>query len=134
MLDTLKGELRIFTKEVEGKNGKTRVIFNACVGSSKDEDGKYTNYYMPVNFANALKKDVAKVYKDESFDCVVKEAWIKAYKDKDEYTRPILFINKAKVMSVDDHEEEEEEKPKKKPQSKNSKAKKSTDEEDDLPF
>lgn len=134
MLDTLKGELRIFTKEVGGKNEKAHVIFNACVGSSKDEDGNYTNYYMPVNFANALKKEVAKVYKDESFDCVVKEAWIKAYKDKDDNTRPILFINKAKIMSVDDYEEEEEEKPKKKPQSKTSKSKKSTDDEDDLLF
>lgn len=136
MLDTLKGELRIFTKEVETKDGKTRVIFNACVGSSKDEEGNYTNYYMPVNFANAIKKDVAKVYKDESFDCIVKEAWIKAYKNKDDHTMPILFINKAKVMSVDsDEEDEEEEKPKKKPQAKKSTTgKKSKADEDDLPF
>lgn len=138
MLDTLKGELRIFTREVEASNGKKRVIFNACVGSSKDEEGNYTNYYMPVNFANALKKEVAKVYKDDSFDCVVKEAWIKAYKNKDDHTMPILFINKAKIVSVDaDEEEDEEPKPKKKPQPKNSKAKKPKDEdidEDDLPF
>lgn len=133
MLDTLKGGLRIFTKEVEKADGSTRVIFNTCVGSSKDEDGNYTNYYMPVNFATALKKDVAKVYKDGSFDCVIKEAWIKAYKNKDDHTMPILFINKAKVLLVD---AEEEEKPKKKPQDKKSTtSKKSKPETDDnLPF
>ena len=100
MLDTLKGELRIFTKEVEKADGSKRVIFNACVGATKTEDG-YINYYMPVNFATALKKDVAKVYTKESFDILIKEAWIKAYKDKDENTRPILFINKATIVSED---------------------------------
>ena len=136
MLDTLKGELRIFTREVETKNGAKRVIFNACVGSSKDEDGNYTNYYMPVNFATALKKDVAKVYQNDSFDAIVKEAWIKAYRDKDENVRPILFINKAKIVAVDEDAEDEEveEKPKAKKSTTQTKKSKSKPVEDDLPF
>lgn len=100
MLDTIKGEIRVFTKEVEKKDGAKRVIFNACVGATKTEDG-YINYYMPVNFATALKKDVAKVYTKESFDVLIKETWIKAYKDKDGNTKPILFINKATIVSED---------------------------------
>lgn len=120
MLDTIKGELKIFTKEVESGN-KKRVIFNACIGATKQDDGKYLNYYIPVNFATALKKDIAKVYKQESFDVIVKEAWIKAYKDKDEYTRPLLFVNKATIVSED------------KPKAKIKKAKVEID-DDSLPF
>ena len=98
MLDTIKGEIKIFTKEVEKAYGSKRVIFNACVGATKTEDG-YINYYMPVNFATALRKDVAKVYTKESFDVLIKEAWIKAYKDKDGNTKPVLFVNKATIVS-----------------------------------
>ena len=100
MLDTLKGEIKIFTKEFEKADGSKRVIFNACVGATKTEDG-YINYYMPVNFATSLRKDVAKVYTKESFDVLIKEAWIKAYKDKDDNTKPILFVNKATIVSED---------------------------------
>lgn len=133
MLDTIKGEIKIFTKEVEGKKG-TRIIFNACVGATKTEDG-YINYYMPVNFATALKKDVAKVYKNGSFDVVIKEAWIKAYKDREDNTRPILFVNKALIVSEDEPVK------KKQTKTKNTKSKKvddpvdeDEDETDDLPF
>lgn len=100
MLDTIKGEIKVFTREVELKDGSKRVIFNACVGATKTDDG-YINYYMPVNFAAALRKDVAKVYTKESFDVLIKEAWIKAYKDKDGNTKPILFVNKATIVSED---------------------------------
>ena len=122
MLDTIKGEIKIFTKEFE-KNGKVRVVFNACVGATKTEDG-YINYYMPVNFATALKKDVAKVYTKESFDVLIKEAWIKAYKDKDGNTKPILFVNKATIVSED------------KPKAKTKKAKAEAEpiDDDSLPF
>ena len=101
MLDTIKGEVKVFTREVEKADGTMRVIFNACVGATKTEDG-YINYYMPVNFATALRKDVAKVYTKESFDVLIKEAWIKAYKDKDGNTKPILFVNKATIVSEDE--------------------------------
>ena len=123
MLDTIKGEIKIFTREFEDKNGKKRVIFNACVGATKTEYG-YINYYMPVNFATALKKDVAKVYTKESFDILIKEAWIKAYKDKDDNTKPIRFVNKATIVSED------------KPKAKTKKAKAVAEpiDDDSLPF
>ena len=122
MLDTIKGEIKIFTKEFE-KNGKVKVVFNACVGATKTEDG-YINYYMSVNFATALRKEVAKVYTKESFDVLIKEAWIKAYKDKDDNTKPILFVNKATIVSED------------KPKAKNKKANAEAEpiEDDSLPF
>lgn len=99
MLDTIKGELKIFTREFEDRNGKKRVVFNACVGSTKVDDDEYINYYMPVNFANNLKKDVAKVYTQNNFDVIVKSAWIKAYRDKEENVKPILFINEATIVT-----------------------------------
>ena len=124
MLDTIKGEVKVFTREVEKADGTMRVIFNACVGATKTDDG-YINYYMQVNFATALRKDVAKVYTNGSFDVLIKEAWIKAYKDKDGYTKPILFVNKATIVSED--------KPKAKAKA-TKKAKVVPVEDDSLPF
>ena len=123
MLDTIKGEIKIFTREIEKADDSKRVIFNACVGATKTEDG-YINYYMPVNFATSLRKDVAKVYTKESFDVLIKEAWIKAYRDKDGNTKPILFVNKATIVSED--------KPKAK--AKKVKAEDEPIEDDSLPF
>jgi len=132
MLDTIKGELRIFTREVEAKDGSKRVLFNACVGYSKQEDGSYINAYVPVAFAKDIKKDVP--YKEDSFDVVVKEAFFTAYKDKDDIARLKLFINKAKFVSVDeDEEDEEDEAPKKKAQPKKTTSKKSKS-DDNFPF
>lgn len=129
MLDKITGEIRVFTKEVEKANGSKRVIFNACVGCSKQEDGSYINYYMPVNFSSEVKKQVAKVYTQESFDVLVKESWIKAYIDSDENTRPILFINKATIISND----EEPAKTAKKSKAKTEKKAEDVD-DDNLPF
>lgn len=130
MLDKITGEIRVFTREVEKANGSKRVIFNACVGCSKQENGDYINYYMPVNFSTEVKKQVAKVYKQESFDVLIKESWIKAYLDSDEHTRPILFINKATIVSND----EPEEKPKSKAKSKAKKEELEPIDDDNLPF
>ena len=130
MLDKITGEIRVFTKEVERANGSKRVIFNACVGCTKQENGDYINYYMPVNFSNEVKKQVAKVYTQESFDVLVKESWIKAYKDSDENTRPILFINKATIVSND----EPSEKPKKSTKAKAKKEELEPIDDDNLPF
>ena len=125
MLDTIKGEIKIFTKEIVLADGSKRVIFSACVGATKTEDG-YINYYMPVNFATALRKDVAKVYQNESFDVIIKEAWIKAYKDKDGNTKPVLFVNKAIIVTGE------------KPKAEAKTTKKADDvadvNDDDLPF
>ena len=123
MLDTIKGEIKIFTREIEKADDSKRVIFNACVGATKTEDG-YINYYMPVNFATSLRKDVAKVYTKESFDVLIKEAWIKAYKDKDGNTKPILFVNKATIVSED----------RQKAKTKKVKAEAESIEDDSLPF
>lgn len=121
MLDKITGEVRVFTREV-GVGKKKRVLFNACVGFSKDIEDEYINYYMLVNFSKNLKKEIAKVYENECFDILIKEAWISAYRDENGYPKPVLFVNKAKVLIDND------EKPKK------QKAKADTEDEDALPF
>lgn len=133
MLDKISGELRIFTREVETKKGDKRIMFNACVGYSKNEDDTYINAYVPVAFAKAIKKQVP--YKEKSFDCLVKEAFFTAYEDKDGIARLKLFINKAKFVTTDEEDEEDEEKPAKK-QAKKSKKNKELEpiEDDSLPF
>ena len=103
MLDTIKGEIKIFTREIEKADGSKRVIFNACVGATKTEYG-YINYYMPVNFATALRKDVAKVYTKESFDVLIKEAWIKAYRDKDGNTKQGQLVKDIARVTNDSEE------------------------------
>lgn len=118
MIDTIKGEVRVYTKEVG-----ERVIFNACVGATKTEDG-YINYYMPVNFSKELKKDIAKVYKQESFDLLIKEAWIKAYRTKEEKVAPILFVNKATLVTNEGKTSKKATKT----------AKKAEEQDEDLPF
>lgn len=132
MLDKISGELRIFTREVETKKGDKRIMFNACVGYSKNEDGTYINAYVPVAFSKAIKKQVP--YKEKSFDCLVKEAFFTAYEDKDEIARLKLFINKAKFVTTDEEDEEEEEKPAKKPAKKSKKKELEPIEDDSLPF
>lgn len=130
MIDNIKGELRIFTREVETSKGNKRILFNACVGSTKNEDGSFLNYYMPINFSNAVKKEIANtnVYTNKHFDCLVEDAWIKAYKDSDENTRPILFVNKAKIVFEDKKETKETKK------SKTKQTKRSEETKEDLPF
>lgn len=140
MLDKISGELRIFTREVKTKKGDKRIMFNAGVGYSKNEDGTYLNAYVPVAFAKAIKKQVP--YKEESFDCLVKEAFFTAYKDKDDIARLKLFINKAKFVTTDEDDEddeEDEEKPAKKPAKKPAESQKKNKElepieDDSLPF
>lgn len=126
MIDNIKGELRIFTREVETSKGNKRILFNACVGSTKNEDGSFLNYYMPINFSKAVKEEIAKtnVYTNKHFDCLVEDAWIKAYKDSDENTRPILFVNKAKIVFED----------KKETKVIKKETKKSKETKEDLPF
>lgn len=137
MLDKISGELRIFTREVKTKKGDKRIMFNACVGYSKNEDDTYLNAYVPVAFAKAIKKQVP--YKEKSFDCLVKEAFFTAYEDKDGIARLKLFINKAKFVTTDEDDEEDEEKPAKKPAKKPAESQKKNKElepieDDSLPF
>ncbi len=107
MLDTIKGEIRVFTKEVEVTKGKgksakkeTRTLYNACIGGTKQDDDSYLNVYVPVNFSRDLEKTIKdeKLNEQESFDILIKEAWFRAYKDRDENVKPVLFVNSAKIV------------------------------------
>ena len=129
MLTIGKSELRIFVKGVEvgkGKNKEKRFIFNAQIGSTKNEDGEYLNCYVPVNFSSKVRDELPKLKDGEMFDLIVRDAWFKAYKDKDDYTRPILFINKATIVDADDEDED-----KKASKTKSKKSSKTDDEDDD---
>lgn len=129
MLNKITGEVRVFTKEIELASGKKKALFNVNVGSTYiEEEDRYINYYMLCNFSEEVKKEVAKLYKpDCSFDMVIKEAWIKAYKDKEDRVQPILFVNKAKVVIEEANPE--------KPTKKEKKTKQEPIEDaDSLPF
>lgn len=116
MLDKITGQLRIFCREFDGQKGK-HLSYNACVGSSKNDDNEYLNYYMPVNFSKSVQSAISEQLELEDgafFDINITDAWIKPYVDKDENVRPILFVNKAKVFT-------EDEQPKKAPKKATSK-------------
>ena len=130
MLTIGKSELRVFCREVEVKKGKkksTRMIFNACVGSTQNEDETWTNFYVPVNFSKSVRElvDDLELEDGDYFDIVIKgkdkDAWFKAYKDKNDHIQGILFVNKAQVFDAMADDEDEEPKAKSKAPTKTSK-------------
>lgn len=129
MLDNLKGELRVFVKEPQSEGAKYR--FSTCIASKKNEDGEYSNYYVFVNWSKPVKKEIAKVYKDEYFDILVEDAWLVPYKTNDERYGISLFVNKARVILNEDQKPAKTTKAK--PAKKTSK-KVEENSEDDVPF
>lgn len=107
MVDKIKGELRVFVRE-HGKGKSKRKLYNACLGSSKDEDDEWVNWYVLLNFSKKVQKNIPNKKDGESFDIVVTDAWFSPYRDKEENVRVVLFVNKAKVVDVKKDEEEEE--------------------------
>ena len=112
MLD-ITGEVRVFANEIEvgkGKKKETKTVYNCQIGSRCiDPEAKkkeWMNCYVGVNFSKALEEDakdgwVSKTNGDNDstyIDLIVRDAWFTCYKDKDDKVRPILFINKAKVV------------------------------------
>ena len=76
MLDSIKGQVRVFTRTLETAKGEKKVLFSACLGSTKNEDGTYTNWYVDLSWSKELKKDIAKVYELKSFDIKASESKI----------------------------------------------------------
>ena len=106
MIDKIKGELRVFVRVKETKK-KKRILYNACLGSSSNEDGEYVNWYVLLNFSNKVKKQIPDKKDGAYFDMVVKEAWFSPYRDKDDNVRIVLFVNKATIVDVKDEEDDE---------------------------
>lgn len=107
MIDKIKGELKVFVR-FHGTKKKQRILYNACLGSAKDEDDEWVNWYVLLNFSKNVKKKLPDKKDGESFDIVVKEAWFSPYRDKEDNVRIVLFVNKATVVDVKKDEEEEE--------------------------
>lgn len=106
MIDKIKGELRVFVRE-HGKGKSKRKLYNACLGSAKDEDDEWVNWYVLLNFSKIVKKKLPDKKDGESFDIVVKEAWFSPYRDKEDNVRIVLFVNKATIVDVKDEEDDE---------------------------
>lgn len=107
MIDKIKGELRVFVRE-HGKGKSKRKLYNACLGSAKDEDDEWVNWYVLLNFSKNVKKKLPDKKDSESFEIVVKEAWFSPYRDKEDNVKIVLFVNKATIVDVKKDEEEEE--------------------------
>lgn len=119
MLDTIKGEVKIFAREVKYKK-KTFMSYSVCIGSKKDEEeDTYINCYVPVAFSKKVDTDLI----ENGTDVLIQDAWFTPFEDKDGYIRPKLFINKCKVVENDEDEEDEDEEDEK-PVKKSSKGKK----------
>lgn len=117
MLDTIKGEVRIFAREVKTKK-KSFMSYSVCIGSRHDEeDDTYINCYVPVAFSKKVDIDAI----ENGTDVLIQDAWFTPFENNDGEIRPKLFINKCKVIDNDDDEDEEDEKPAKKSSKKPSK-------------
>lgn len=74
----------IFKREYEGN------IFYSLGLSKKNQDGTYTNGYMPCQFKKgAAVEDKTKIY--------IKKAWLSFYL-KDKETKPYIFISEFKTL------------------------------------
>lgn len=101
MLDSIKGQVRVFTRTIETATGAKKVLFSACLGSTKNDDDTYTNWYVDLTWSEKVKKDIAKVYELKSFDVKIEDSWFKPYRSKDDTIKPILFVNKATIITAD---------------------------------
>ena len=100
MLDGIKGQVRVFTRTIETAKG-AKVLFSARLGSTKNDDDTYTNWYVDLSWSKELKKDIAKVYELKSFDVKIEDSWFKPYRSKDDTIKPILFVNKATIITAE---------------------------------
>ena len=101
MLDSIKGQVRVFTRTIETANGAKKVLFSGCLGSTKNEDDTYTNWYVDLTWSEKVKKDIAKVYDQKSFDIKIEDSWFKPYESKGGDIKPILFVNKATIITAE---------------------------------
>ena len=100
MLDSIKGQVRVFTRTIETAKG-AKVLFSACLGSTKNDDDTYTNWYVDLSWSKELKKDIAKVCELKSFDVKIEDSWFKPYESKYGEIKPILFVNKATIITAE---------------------------------
>ena len=101
MLDSIKGQVRVFTRTIDTANGAKKVLFSACLGSTKNEDGTYANWYVDLAWSEKVKKEVAKVYEQKSFDIKIEDSWFKPYRSKDDTIKTMLFVNKATIITAE---------------------------------
>ena len=101
MLDSIKGQVRVFTRTIETANGAKKVLFSACLGSTKNDDDTYTNWYVDLSWSKELKKYIAKVYEQKSFDIKIEDSWFKPYRSKDDTIKTMLFVNKATIITAE---------------------------------
>lgn len=101
MLDSIKGQVRVFTRTIDTAKGTKKVLFSACLGSTKNDDGEYINWYVDLAWSEKVKKEVAKVYEQKSFDIKIEDSWFKPYRSKDDTIKTMLFVNKATVITAE---------------------------------
>ena len=101
MLDSIKGQVRVFTRTIEIAKGTKKVLFSACLGSTKNDDEEYINWYVDLAWSEKVKKEVAKVYDQKSFDIKIEDSWFKPYRSKDDTIKTMLFVNKATIITAE---------------------------------
>lgn len=93
----LTGDITVFKKEGKTAQGREWKLFSTTIGS-KDQDGKYTNFYLNVNFTKDV--DVSKF--GEQTKILVQDAFLSTTPAKDkegkDFVRLDLVIKKAKVL------------------------------------
>lgn len=93
----LTGDVIIFKKEGKTEKGREWKLYSTTIGA-KDQEGKYSNYYLNVNFTKEV--DVSKF--GEKTKVLVQDAFLSTTptKDKDgnEFVRLDLVIKKCKVL------------------------------------
>lgn len=94
----VSGVMRVYTNELEGKNGKLWYKSSVSVGS-KDQDGDFHNFYFDIKFGKKAEEPegVGPHTIDVREGFFTTEYW-KDKKSKEERVKPVLFIMECEVI------------------------------------
>ena len=98
----VNGKITIFANQNQGFDGSTKLRFSTSIGH-ENEDGRYINKYIRVQFAKAYEDNTKKLKENVRYVFDVKEGWLDAYsytdKENVEHKDVYLFINKCDFVS-----------------------------------
>lgn len=95
--NALDGVMRVYTNELEGKNGKSWYKTSVSI-SSKDQEGEYHTFYLDLKFARGVKEPEEEgVHYLEIEGFLTTEYWTDK-KTKEERVKPVLMVTDCNII------------------------------------
>lgn len=95
--NALDGVMRVYTNELEGKNGKKWYKTSVSI-SYKDQEGEYHTFYLDLKFARGVKEPAEEgVHYLEIEGFLTTEYWTDK-KSKEERVKPVLMVTECNII------------------------------------